>query len=274
MNNRNVLSQEIIGLIPAGGSASRLSPLPCSKELYPVGFRSVNSNNDLRPKVVSHYLLENMRSANIKKAYVILREGKWDIPSYYRSGEIIDMRLAYLIMGLPYGVPYTLDQAYDFVRHAIVALGFPDILFKPDNAYEKLIIKLQKSQSDIVLGIFPTDSPHKWDMLQMDDGGKILDIHIKPDHTELLYTWGIAIWTPNFTNFMHEYIYSKQVWSGDRKTGSLNSNVAELYVGDVVRAAIREKLKVDTVIFSDGSCLDTGTPDDLIRAMQFCYKKH
>ncbi len=29
---------DVIGLIPAGGQAKRLSPLPCSKELYPIGF--------------------------------------------------------------------------------------------------------------------------------------------------------------------------------------------------------------------------------------------
>ncbi|MEO1560926.1 MAG: dTDP-glucose pyrophosphorylase, partial [Cyanobacteria bacterium J06632_19] len=29
----------VIGLIPAGGKATRISPLPLSKELYPVGFR-------------------------------------------------------------------------------------------------------------------------------------------------------------------------------------------------------------------------------------------
>ncbi len=28
---------EVIGLIPAGGQSKRLSPLPCSKELYPIG---------------------------------------------------------------------------------------------------------------------------------------------------------------------------------------------------------------------------------------------
>jgi glucose-1-phosphate thymidylyltransferase len=31
--------REIIGLIPAGGVAERLSPLPCSKEIYPIGFK-------------------------------------------------------------------------------------------------------------------------------------------------------------------------------------------------------------------------------------------
>ena len=81
---------EVIGLIPAGGQASRISPLPCSKELYPIGFRHVDGDHSLRPKVTCHYLLERMRSAGITKAYIVLREGKWDIPAYLRDGAMSD----------------------------------------------------------------------------------------------------------------------------------------------------------------------------------------
>jgi glucose-1-phosphate thymidylyltransferase len=70
--------QEVIGVLPAGGKALRIAPLPCSKELFPVGFHAEGTELGLRPKVVGHFLLENMRLANIKKAYFILREGKWD----------------------------------------------------------------------------------------------------------------------------------------------------------------------------------------------------
>ena len=109
MNSARSL-QEVIGLIPAAGKASRIAPLPCSKELFPLGFRSVDRNGNTRPKVVSHYLLEKMRMANITKVFIILREGKWDIPAYFGNGKMLDMNLAYLMMDLPYGVPFTLDQ--------------------------------------------------------------------------------------------------------------------------------------------------------------------
>jgi len=117
-NRNRSMNREIIGLLPAGGRASRVAPLPCSKELYPVGFHSVGKDGSPRPKVVSHYLLEKMRLADVKKAYIILREGKWDIPTYFGDGKILDMHLAYLMMGLPFGVPYTLDQVYPFIKTA------------------------------------------------------------------------------------------------------------------------------------------------------------
>ncbi len=185
--------QEVVGLLPAGGKATRIAPLPCSKELLPIGFHSLDQGRGLRPKVVSHYLLEKMRLANIKKVYIILRKGKWDIPSYYGDGKMLDMHLAYLIMDLPYGIPHTLDQAYHFVEDAIVALGFPDIMFQPEDAFVKLLDKQAESNADIVLGLFPAPLPHKTDMVELDNNGRIRSIQIKPDHTQLNYAWEIAV---------------------------------------------------------------------------------
>jgi glucose-1-phosphate thymidylyltransferase len=80
---------EIIGLLPAAGIAARISPLPCSKELYPVGLRHVVKYNSFRPKVVCHYLLEKMQLADVTKVFIVIREGKWDIPAYFVNGDFL-----------------------------------------------------------------------------------------------------------------------------------------------------------------------------------------
>ena len=255
----------VIGLIPAGGNASRISPLPCSKELYPIGFRSDN-DNELKPKVVSHNLLEKMRLADITKAFIILRKGKWDIPAYFGDGKMLDMNLAYLMMDLPFGVPYTLDQAYPFIQDDTVALGFPDILFDPDDAYRSLILKKAETNADIVLGLFPAGNPHKTDMVEMNDKGQILGLHIKPEQTQLTYTWQIAIWTPVFSRYMHDYV------SNIKENTNVNHQ-KELFVGDVIQAAILDDMRVDSVLFKDGSCLDIGTPEDLLKAVTENYHR-
>lgn len=260
--NPSKSSREVIGLIPAAGTASRISPLPCSKELFPLGFRSVDGSGSMRPKVVSHFLLEKMRMAQIKKAFIILREGKWDIPSYFGDGKILDMDFAYLMMDLPYGVPFTLDQAYPFVQNAIIALGFPDIVFQPENAFVRLLAKQKESNADIVLGLFPTTHAHKTDMVELDDSGRIRSIQIKPDKTHLMYTWQIAVWTPRFTRFMHDYISDQQrIFENNRDT-------KELFVGDVIQTAMQNNMKTETVLFKDGNCLDIGTAEDLIKAVR------
>ena len=92
------ICEEVVGLIPAGGQAKRLGALPCSKELYPIGFRKAEQDGVL-PKVACHYTLEKMRAAGITEIYIVLKEGKWDIPTYLGDGAIADVHLAYLILG-------------------------------------------------------------------------------------------------------------------------------------------------------------------------------
>ena len=266
MANRN-RNEKVIGLIPAGGQAIRIAPLPVSKELYPIGFRPVEGGRSLRPKVVCHYLLEKMRLAGITRAYIVLREGKWDIPAYLGDGRMLNMHLAYLMMRLPYGAPYTLDQAYPFVQDAVVALGFPDIIFQPDDAFVQLLNRQATTNADVVLGLFPADQPQKMDMVELDDG-QVRQIVIKPLQTHLHYTWFIAAWTPVFTRFMHEYLAAIQNVDVQDDAGNNAPQQRELFVGDVIQAAIHNDLRVEAVLFPNGTYLDIGTPDDLARAVR------
>ena len=253
--------RQIIGLLPAGGQATRISPLPLSKELYPVGFQDFGVKSNWRPKVVSQYLLEKMQLAGIEKTYFILRPGKWDIPAYFGDGTMLSMNLGYLIMGLGYGVPFTLDQAYPFVQDAVVALGFPDILFQPEDAYVRILSRLEVSNADVVLGLFPTDKPQKAGMVDFDDKGKVRLIIEKPPQSNLRFMWGIAVWTPAFTQFLHEYLLTL-------KAKSNLSQLPEVPIGDIIQAAIHKGFHVEAEAFSDGTYLDIGTPDDLVRAVR------
>ena len=197
-------SKAPIGLIPAAGRADRIAPLPCSKEILPIGLQTIAGLNGPRPKVAGQYLLENMKAAGAQKAFIILRKGKWDIPAYFGCGKSIGLNLAYLMMDLPYGAPYTLDQAFAFISNDTVLFGFPDILFRPSSAYRSLMKQLAVSGADIVLGLFKAQNPRKMDMVELDDSGKIRGLEIKPRQTRLKYTWIIAAWTPAFTSFMHQ----------------------------------------------------------------------
>ncbi len=250
---------EIVGLIPAGGQANRIAPLPFSKELYPIGFRPGGAGRGLRTKVVSHYLLEKMRLAGITRAYIVLRPGKWDIPAYFGDGLLLNMHLAYLMTRSPLGVPYTLDQAYPFVGEALVAFGFPDILFQPDEAFIQLLSRQQTDGADVLLGLFPTNLPQNEDLVDVDEKGLVRAIVQKPERTHLCYTWGIALWTPVFTKFLHEYVSIRQ---------EPPPAARELTAGDVIQAAIENNLRVDAVQVSKDPYLDIGTPERLFTAVK------
>lgn len=247
-----------IGLIPAGGKANRIAPLPCSKELYPVGFRTIPGSEGVRPKVVMHYLLEKMEKGGISKAYVILREGKWDIPSYWRDGSMVAMDLAYLVLSLPFGVPYTLDRAYGFVRSAIVAFGFPDILFEAEDAYAVLLERQACRNADLVLGLFPAERPEISDIVDSDSEGRVRRILAKPGDTHLRRTWGIAVWSPVFTEFLHRYVADHKDTAAEKP---------EVSLGEVIAEAIEAGLHVEAEEVSTLPYLDIGTPDSLVRGI-------
>lgn len=248
--------REVAGLIPAGGYARRISPLPCSKEIYPVGFRRAE-NGEQRPKVSAHYLLDRMRQGGITRTYVILRNGKWDIPAYLGDGALANMHLAYLMKERSFGVPDTLDQAYPFVDGKLVALGLSDVLFAPKDAFAQLLDRQASSEADVVLGVFPAQQPSKEDMVALRSGRWVERIMVKPAETELEFTWMLAVWTPRFMQFMHEHL------SLFRKTSS-NGDSGELYLGDVFNAAIEQGQKIDAVVFREGTYLDIGTPENLV----------
>ena len=260
--------RKVTGLVPAAGQATRIAPLPVSKELYPIGFRVEERGKSLRPKVVCHFLLENMRRAGITKAYIILRSGKWDIPAYFGDGVMLNMHLGYLIMGLPYGVPYTLDQAYPFVQDTLVALGFPDILFQPDDAFVRLLDRQAAGNADVVLGLFPTDQPEKAGVVDFDAGGRVHFIKEKPSQSDLRHMWAVAVWTPVFTHFMHEYLAGIEANKWQSDTGSSSRQQEELKISDVVQAGIDRGLRVEAEVFTDGKYLDIGTPEDLVQAVR------
>jgi glucose-1-phosphate thymidylyltransferase len=252
--------QEIVGLIPAAGIAQRISPLPCSKELLPVGFHPADKNTDSRLKVVSYYLLESMRVANISKVYIVLRKGKWDIPAYFADGKTVNMPIAYLMMDLPYGVPYTINQAFPFIKDSMVMFGFPDIIFEPQSAFIQLLQKQKKSQSDIVLGLFPTLPHHKGDMVYLRNNGMLESIYVNTESADPGQTWIIAVWTSKFTHFMYEYLIGLQ--------RSENESKRELFMGDVIRAAFESGLSTEVVNFSAGKFLDIGNPENLAKAIR------
>jgi glucose-1-phosphate thymidylyltransferase len=258
---------ELVGVIPAAGNANRLSHLPCSKEILPVGFCSNQRHPEGRLMVACEYLLESMKTAGATNIHIIIRDGKWDIPSCLKNGAFHGLNLSYLLMDIPFGVPYTIDCAYPFVRDQTVLFGFPDILFEPVDAFDRLIRKLGTCDADIVLGLYEVANPQKMDMVELDDKGEICSIHIKPEQTTLKYTWIMAVWRSEFTLFLHDFVrhhYQKI----SRGAGSSWDLVNELYLGHIIQKAMDEGINVDKVIFEKYNYIDIGTPEDLQLALR------
>lgn len=254
--------ENIIGLIPAAGHATRMGLLPCSKELLPLPVVSGQNRSETGPKVIISYLLERQLFAGIRKVYIILRKGKWDIPGYLGDGSAFNMNLCYLMQRLPYGVPYTLDQAFAFVKESIVALGFPDIIYSPDDLYLKLLERLKQGDAEVVLGLFPADRPRNADGVEFDSDKIIRRVVPKPHKGKQPFVWAAAVWTPVFTHFMHDYLANLDPPSPEQ---------SEIQIGHIIQNAIRQGQRVAGVHVSKYPPIDVGTPENFMSAARrFC----
>jgi NDP-sugar pyrophosphorylase family protein len=262
-------AQEVVGLVPAAGLAKRLQPFPCSKEVYPVGFVSDRQTGRPRPKVAAHYLLEKFRAAGITKAYLVIRDGKWDIPNYFREGGVVGLSLAYIVIAGSLGPPDTIDRAYPFLEQKRVAFGFPDILFGPDDAYRQLIAAQERTGADVVLGLHRVYDHRVWDMVDCDADGLVRNIVMKPVTTTLTYGWCCAVWTPAFSEFLHRFLRSEETHRNLAQLANTAHDLGgDLAVGVVLQAALEAGLLLQSVIFPHDTYIDIGTPEDLAKAVR------
>ena len=260
---------EVVGLVPAAGSAKRLQPFPCSKEVYPVGFMPDEKSGTLRPKVAAQYLLEKFKAAGITKAFLVIKDGKWDIPNYFREGDLVGLSLAYIVIAGSLGPPDTLDRAHPFLAQKRVAFGFPDILFGPGDAYARLIKRQEETGADVVLGLHEIEDPRVWDMVDCDEAGLVREVVMKPVSTNLTHGWCCAVWTPAFTEFLHSFLRADETRRNlDRLASKANDPGGDLAVGIVLQAALKAGLSVQSVKFPGERYLDIGTPENLLKAVR------
>ena len=260
--------RSVVGLVPAAGRAKRIAPLPCSKEIFPVGFRR-DAQGDVRPRVASHDLFAKFARAGASRAYVILREGKWDIPAYFVDGRIVGLDLAYVVIAESIGPPDTLDRAYPFVSQDTVVFGFPDILFGPDDVFEKLLAKLREANADVVLGLYRAQDTASMDMVKIDQDGRVQSIVLKPPTTELRHGWVCAVWSPVFTEFMHTFVRrARGRGDADKDAYREIDSQGDLPFGAVMKSALEAGLRMWGLVFPDDSYSDIGVPDHLVEAIR------
>lgn len=211
------------------------------------------------PRPVVWWLLEAMAAAGIETAYVVLRQGKWDIPARLVERRDRPPRLAYLVTGGTRSIPESLDRARPFVGDRDVLLGFPDVVVRPAGAATELLAARRRSGADVVVGLFASDRPDKTDMIEL-DGDRVTGFRIKPGPCGLRWTWVLATWGARFTAFLGAYL---ERGGGEPPPGS---PLPELQISHVMTAALEEGLSIAGCEIAGGRFIDVGTPEDLERA--------
>lgn len=254
------LADDLVGVVPLAGHAVRLQPLPFSKELFPVGLDTLPGTAGLRPIPVCLHLLRQLRHAGVRRACLVLRPGKWDIPAYLQDGAIVGLSLSYQIMPQGYGVPFTVDAALPFVGANRVAFGFADILLAPGDVFQRLAARQAERAADVVLAAYATEQPMHWGMIGIDRQATVYRVVEKPKETDLRLAWTSAVWAPTFSRFLGQYVSCRReamraAWDAGERS--------EVTLAEVFQAAIDAGLRIEAEIVRDGSAVDIGRPEVL-----------
>ena len=246
-------TSHFIGLIPAAGRATRMGNLPFSKELLPLANKSdLPKDPGSDPAVAIDFALATLSEAGVGETCIVIAPGKWDIPAHTGDGSRSGQAIAYVLAEASPSVPASLDKAWVLTRDRQVVLLFPDIVFAPRKALKSIIAECDKSDADLILALVPASSGEKIDIVSVSGDGLVQKVTPKPGKEHSGWTWVAATWNPDFSYFLHTMVQK-------------DSDVVkrEMYVADVINAAIHAGLCVRALSFPDGISFDLGTPDEL-----------
>lgn len=244
----------LVGIIPAGGLGMRMQPFPGPKELLTVGY-SLQSGSRPVPRVVSEYTLESMKAAGCHQVVVTLSKPKLDIARFFGGGNAYGLQLAYVLQETADGMASALDLAYPWVQNRTVLMGMPDTIIRPADSFVQILALHRENASDLTLGVFPTLNPSSFAPVRWDPATRrVLEIQDKPKSTTLMNTWGMAAWSPRFTELLHTFV------------GQGTTPGREYLLSDAFGLALQQGLSVHAHYFEQGEYFDIGTPEGLMQA--------
>lgn len=242
---------ELIGIIPAAGKATRLYPYVGGKELLPVGQMDGDST---RPKIVSQYIIEAMANAGVKKIIIIVSPQKYSLMNLHLNGVEYGMNISYIVQNTP-SMAHSIDLAYEWCNKATVIMGMPDTVVRPTDSARQLLKNHRKDNAELSLALYPTNKAERFGMVKVDPKSNIIYHKDKPTTTDATYMWGLAVWEPSFTKLLHSQIQKNSI--SDK----------EMALGEVFDVALQNHEVCKGYPIKGGTYYDIGTYEDYKKAI-------
>ncbi|MEW6406080.1 MAG: sugar phosphate nucleotidyltransferase [Chloroflexota bacterium] len=238
--------EEFIGLIPAAGKGIRLG-LPYPKELYPV-----IRNNHYKP--ISQFVVDNLVNAGLKHIVFVVNETKHQLMGYFGSGQRFGCDISYVVQEVvdgktkstSPGLAHALDAAYHLIKGKTVFFGMADTLMQPSDVFKR-VHEAAAPDDDVLFGLFTTERPEKFGMVNRTEDGRVICIDDKPKQTDITEMWGCIVWRPRFTEYLHQSVCEGGI-----------SDFAK-----IMNDAIHQGMKFKGVHMTDGTYIDLGTYEEI-----------
>jgi len=219
--------QEIVGILPAAGYATRLhsAGLVGSKELVEVDGRST-----------LEHAIARLRLGGATDVRVVTRPEKGDvvIRALAAGATVIEGRPPTAAASVALGVA-------DLTEDQVVLIDFPDMVWEPEDGFRPVLAALvgPASGPDVSFGCFEVDEPERGDVVELDGSGRVVGIEVKPSNPRSNLVWGCAATT----------------------VGVLDGLAGFEHVGDLFTAHLPRLHLVGRRL--PGRLLDIGTPEAL-----------
>jgi dTDP-glucose pyrophosphorylase len=229
----------MIGIIPAAGAGQRIQPLGCSKELLPVGARTVDGVE--RPKAVAEYLVERMIAAGAEQICMVVSADKTDLIRYFAERSYA-ADIFYVLQHKPHGLCDALFRAEPFARHHDrVLIGLPDTIWFPENGYLPALSVLDEAYASVSLLLFPVTNPSAFDAVVSDEHGYVREVEVKRADAHSHWIWGAVTTTgAAFHNL-------KLLWESRHREDEYLGYLLNAYIaaGNIVRSTCAGEIYMD-----------------------------
>jgi glucose-1-phosphate thymidylyltransferase len=234
------------GIILAGGSGSRLSPLTkvISKQLIPV-----------YDKPVIYYPLSILMLAGIKDILII--STPQDLPKFellFGEGREIGLNISYKEQLKPEGIAQAFIIGEEFIGNDSVCLILGDNIFYGHNLSMTLQKMVNLKNGAYIFGYWVSD-PQRYGIIGFNELNEVISLEEKPKIPKSNYA------VPGI------YFYDNEVINISKNLKP--STRGELEITDVNLAYLKKKnLRVE-LLGRGYAWLDTGTPDSLLDASNY-----
>lgn len=243
--NRVLIVAEKVGLILAGGSATRLRPVTTvvSKQLLPV-----------YDKPVIFYPLTTLILAGFRKIVIISTPGALPLfKQLFGNGSNLGLEINYVEQLEPNGLAQAFVLTEDLIAENHCALILGDNLFH-GSQFGKQLSKYQPAVGAQIFA-YAVDNPSDLGVVEFNPEGTAISLEEKPTHPKS--NWAV----PGF------YFYDETV--AERAKSLRISERGEYEITDLNRMYLQEGTLQVEKIPRGTAWLDLGTPDGLLDAGEY-----